>query len=171
MINLTKQDVQDAARRFMSEKDSMSLELVKTVGSGVGVYHNDIWLHRQGMILSEASKLLTSEGELVTVIIVDDYFMSAPQYVQDVLVFHELGHIENGDLDNISPTNTLKRWLLMNVGIVQKIELEADKFAAKRVGKEETLKALSWMYENVQNKLTRREMKARMRAVKRLRVA
>lgn len=170
MIKLTKEDVKDAATRMMSENGSMSLELINTIG-GVGVYHKDIWLHCQGIILSGASKFLTSEGELIDVIIVDDYFMSAPRYVQDVFSMHELGHIKNGDLENLSAANTLKRWLLMNIGIVQKMELEADAFAAKAVGKEDTIKALSWMYENVQNKPTKKELKARIRAMKRLRVA
>ena len=54
------------------------------------------------------------------------------------------------------------------VGLVQSIELDADAYVAEKVGCEKALDALEWLYNNASWATTRKEVKRRIKALKKL---
>ena len=62
------------------------------------------------------------------------------------LIFHEIGHFENGDFYN-DPVPSELRAAMLEMGQVMPRELAADKFAAKIVGKEALIKSLRYLLD------------------------
>ena len=75
-------------------------------------------------------------------IIYDKNFMKLSEESQKFILFHELGHIINGDLegDNASKISRIRN-ILRFLNISNKAEFAADKFAVKRTSKKVALNA------------------------------
>lgn len=78
-------------------------------------------------------------------IVVDDSFFDMPVYVQKAILAHEEGHIVLNHFDDIDLLNKAKRSLVSATGHVQQVELDADLYAAKKVGKQDMINALSYL--------------------------
>ena len=76
-------------------------------------------------------------------ILIDDAFLALPENVRSFIINHEAGHLVLGH-DGVKE-NALKRMLKIWMGKVMKIELEADAFAAERVGRDAAIEALTVM--------------------------
>lgn len=76
-------------------------------------------------------------------IVVDEFFFTLPAHAQRAILAHEEAHIVLGHLDNITKMNQAKRAMSSIKGGVQDIELEADAYAADKVGTEVMISALT----------------------------
>ena len=87
----------------------------------------------------------TIMGDMVySTIICDEYFKLIPGDYQLFFIYHELGHYKNNHLKDASKYNTLRRYVKLDPK-----EVEADLFAAKQVGKETAIKALTYIKERM----------------------
>ena len=78
-----------------------------------------------------------------------------PSYVKEFVLNHELGHIRLGHVDAAVRENQQQALYVIKRSLSRTIdsrELEADRFAYERVGRETSLKALMWMYEKTLSK-------------------
>lgn len=168
MIRLTQKEVMECATVVISRQPSdwSDIEVIGTCG-GVQVLYDPVWVHATGMIMAITAKMMRLEGTC-PVIVVDNFLRDAPKSVFDFFVAHEEGHIKHGDLDKVDAFNTLKRVVLSKLGYVQTIELEADAYAAETVGYDNAIKSLEWMLDNVPWKDTKKELRGRLRALKKL---
>lgn len=77
--------------------------------------------------------------------------------IRDFILFHELGHVSLGH--KIDPEDNLNYWNIrhsfVEKGEVQAIELEADAYASRRIGAEESLIALQVLHDMNLNTLLR----------------
>lgn len=87
-------------------------------------------------LVSRTGAFIVAERDVIPVIMVDEYFMAAPSYVQRFILAHEAAHIKNGDIRVKQPDN-LDRSLNM--------EIKADKRASLHIGKDDTIAALEWL--------------------------
>ena len=71
----------------------------------------------------------------------DQKYVELSPSSQKFLLFHEIGHIVNGDFEKKYQTIHNKN-ILRTFGISNKMEFNADKFAVKRVGKKVALNCL-----------------------------
>ena len=71
----------------------------------------------------------------------DQKFVELSPMSQKFLIFHEIGHIVNGDFDKDLET-ILNKNTLRSFGVSNKFEFNADKFAVKRTSKKVALKCL-----------------------------
>ena len=71
----------------------------------------------------------------------DQKYVELSPNSQKFLLFHEIGHIVNGDFEKKYQTIHNKN-ILRTLGISNKMEFNADKFAVKRVGKKAALNGL-----------------------------
>ena len=76
------------------------------------------------------------------IILHDNTFDKLPKKVQDMFVQHEIGHVMNGDLENITVLKSLGMILLRTIGIIPKMEIDADEYAAKQLGFDLAVKTL-----------------------------
>ena len=88
-------------------------------------------------------------GNKCNVILHDSAFEKMPENVQRMFVEHEIGHIMNGDTENISLATSLKYLAMRMIGIIPNIELKADEYAAKQIGYAETINAFSYVIKHV----------------------
>ncbi len=98
------------------------------------------------------------------------------------LLFHEYGHFQNGDLDNVPSTTTSddirhQRIDLISKGQVTESELKADAFAVQYVGKNTMLRALNYLINKRKQRkddpgkeLAIKEFQLRSKAIQRLRI-
>lgn len=70
----------------------------------------------------------------------DKYFTKLSPTSQKFLIYHEIGHIENGDfeINNIPDINKMNLYRIF--GITNKVEFKADEFAINKTGKKAALK-------------------------------
>lgn len=96
------------------------------------IEHNSFMIAMLGGIVGMAS--VTGEKELV--LMYDDHFLGLDEETRKFVLLHEMGHVINGHLDDI--INDKK------VGLVRsdKIEFEADLYAANVVGTKVAVRAL-----------------------------
>ena len=101
---------------------------------------------------------MTVFGRNLPTIIVSDLFLDAPEHLQKFAIYHEIGHIENGDVEPVTEENRIKskdeyrermreytKYRLTNI---DERELKADLYAAKIVGLENSLLALGALKES-----------------------
>lgn len=169
MITLTVKEVMDAAMEIVNRKpeDWQAIQVIDTCDE-IPVLYDPSLLHSNGFIIAMAGKIMCDDGTPRPAIVIDNFLQSAPVGSFEFFVAHEEGHIRHGDLDNIATTNTFKRVILSAIGIVQPIELAADAYAAKKVGCDVGINSLSWMFANVTWNSTRKELKKRIKALKKL---
>lgn len=111
-----------------------------------------------GFMFSCATRLADSS----TIIVVDKYFMELPEECKDFLLFHELGHIINGDT-NLTETEAVKEFNNRTQGILSEREIKADKFASERITYKKAKKVLKYLVKNYS--LAEKEMKLRIKAL------
>lgn len=143
-------------------------DFIGTTNEGTLIAHKSEILWAQGILVAGATKLTLATGEVITIIVVDDFFMSASEADKKVVLAHEQGHIEEGDLDKITKTNTLKRVFEACIGKVQEMELLADLYAANKIGLSETIHELEWLHKNLASHISRKEVKNRIAFLKRI---
>ena len=146
-------------------------DLIGYSDEGTPIIHKRQILQAAGLIVACATKIKIDDGEVISVIAVDDFFMTASDNDKKVVIAHEQGHISNGDLEHIRKINTLERVLNSFVGRVQDKEIAADLYAAKTVGFEKTLHELEWLYSNVPGYISKKELMNRIKTLKKLQVA
>lgn len=110
-------------------------ESVPVIRSGLHVHQNNATFGCT-RIASRTGAFICAERDLHPVIMVDEYFMAAPAYVQKFILAHEAAHIKNGDI-KIKQSNNLDRSINM--------EIKADKRASLHIGKDDTIAALEWL--------------------------
>lgn len=113
-------------------------------------YHepaSDSYLHSRGMALA-AAVALDFNGVIKYAVLHDSAFDKLPDYVKKFFVTHELGHAINGDLDKIDDALAKKLIIQRTLGILPKIEILADRYAASVVGKDIAKKSLMFMIRN-----------------------
>lgn len=76
------------------------------------------------------------------VVIVDDHFMAAPKNVQEFILLHEVGHLNDEGLD-INANHFANR--IASVGSIPSEEKYADVYAFKRMNKTEAINALRFI--------------------------
>ena len=87
-------------------------------------------------LASRTGAFIVAERDIIPVIMVDEFFMAAPHYVQKFILAHEAAHIKNGDI-KIKQSDNLVRSLNM--------EIKADKRASLHIGKDDTIAAIEWL--------------------------
>ena len=97
-------------------------------------------------------------------IFVDESFLSLDKDVQLAILAHEDGHIKLGHLENVGALNAYKRAIESLKG-AQKIELEADAYAATVVGVDSMIKALEALMA-LDIPLNKREIDYRIKTLK-----
>ena len=78
-------------------------------------------------------------------ILYDSHFLNFEDNVQDFFIEHEVGHIKHGDLNGLEREDAYKLLLKRCCGIIPKLELKADVYAASVVGRNVAKKALLQM--------------------------
>lgn len=130
----------------------------------VCVQHVPNKLNSLGLIISGA--ILGDDGQYY--IWTDDRFKMLPDFVQNYIIYHELGHLRQIIAENIKFTKFDN--ILRSIGISKKcIEYEvfADSFATTFYGQKETERAMEWLMENVDlSNIMVREYRKRLQAVR-----
>lgn len=114
------------------------------------VYYNPTLVNGSGLMICATLKVQTVVGPYY-VIFVDDIFMKMPEWVQDAMLYHEVGHILYGHCEedaggfNMSRPNALKRLICGYFGKVQETEILADRFAATMISNSTMATALAWI--------------------------
>ena len=102
----------------------------KQTGCGINITLDHELVRKNGIIF--AMYCLYSDGS--SEIIVDDEFNIAPKEVREFIIWHELGHIGNADdIRNLS------------------CEIKADAFAASKIGSNNAVDALKYMWRRLAN--------------------
>lgn len=148
---------------FISPED-----FIGQTSEGTLVVHKPKFLQARGLLVACATKIKLFNDDVIDIIIVDDYFLSASEADKKVVLAHEQGHISNGDLDKITKTNTLKRVFQSCIGKVQDSETAADLYAANKVGFDETIHELEWLHRNLPSFISRKEVENRISFLKRM---
>lgn len=96
-------------------------------------------------------------------IIKDQFFDKVPKFVQRFVIYHEIGHYKNGDINPGNKHNLDKAKILRSFGISNEMEFKADEFAAKHIGVRTCINALIWqMKETDLGLISKIEMKQRI---------
>lgn len=131
---------------------------------GVAVLVQDDAIDSMGGIYALAGKNLLGRE----IICVSEDLFKAPRYVQKFVVRHEEGHISLGHLEQKHGHS--KRIMMLLVGQVSNTELEADLYAAKKVGFEEAVHALIYLRILIQQRYKKgsstREVENRIAALR-----
>jgi hypothetical protein len=98
-------------------------------------------MHQQYIYLSAVHNIISNKS-YSGLITFDSYLLSFEKYVQDFLIFHEVGHITLGHAKNISKAKSKLIVFLRACGICPKMEFDADVYAASIVGKKDAKSAL-----------------------------
>lgn len=76
------------------------------------------------------------------VVIVDDHFMTAPKNVQEFILLHEVGHLNDEGLD-INAEHLANR--IASVGSIPAEEKYADEYSFRRMNKTQAINALRYL--------------------------
>ena len=100
----------------------------------------DAFLHQSEMVLACTSRIQFGD-EIFHTIVYDSNLEKLPKFAQDFFLYHELGHIINGD--STIDEETAKKALQMRAqGYILKMEADADLYAASQIGFRKAKKAL-----------------------------
>ena len=111
-----------------------------------------ITLVRKGKDINNGYSMGVLKQDEVIIIYLDPFYQDLLINKTDIavaLIYHEIGHVINGDFNgNGNPKeNCALRTALIQQGIVQPKELNADKYAASIVGTKQMRKALNYLLE------------------------
>lgn len=85
---------------------------------------------------------------IYNVIIGDSNFERLDNKVQSFLFNHELGHIKHNHLDGLTEKDSKRLILKRSLGILPKMEVEADCYAASVIGISNAKYSLKWLFKN-----------------------
>ena len=107
----------------------------------------DDYIHAVGSAFAIAQKTILTDnsGRKSGIIFCASYLSKLDEETQNFVMCHEVGHIVNGDLENMTGLLSRLIMLLRILGIVPKMEIMADAFAASVIGKDATKKSLMWL--------------------------
>lgn len=128
---------------------------------GIYLYNEpmDYFLHSKNIILC-ASTIVDFGDFKRNVIVYDTAFNELPKYVRDTCIYHEIGRIKNND-HNLNAKECRKLVIKRMIGILPKMEINADKYAASVLGTFKVKNALSFMINKTNIPLTTRVELAR----------
>jgi len=141
----------------------------------IGTYHG-ISIHPSNTIVKAHRSILAICARLTTneyVIIVDDYFLQAPEQVRTFILSHELGHITDlneGKIQEV-PLNQIDISMFKRMGglLINKVdskELSADEFAVGLTSKQDGIDSLNYIINTFN--LSSRELKLRINHIQNL---
>lgn len=87
-------------------------------------------------------------NKVYSVIIGDSNFENLDNRIQCFLFNHEIGHIKHNHLAELNEQDTKRLVLKRLLGILPKMEVEADCYAASIVGISNAKYSLKWMFKN-----------------------
>ena len=102
------------------------------------------YLHAKGICLAAVVSAKTMFGETLQIVMCNNIAFELPEYVQEFLIQHEIGHAVNGDL-NMTPLESCKLMIKRTLGFLPEMELKADAYAAKVNGIESTKNAIKFL--------------------------
>lgn len=137
-------------------------DVMKVIDGVPVVHYNDV-IWKDGYMIACMGKAGANNC-----IYVDDHFLSMPEEVQEFILYHEIGHlyhpvIKSGKMDSLKRTLSIK---------VSKAELEADRYACKKIGFEQAKKSLQYLVDNTKGRTSKElvkrltDLKAYMEVVK-----
>lgn len=139
----------------------VAVDTIVTENGQIYIANSDVFLAANGII--GAAAVRTNIGPFIVMT-----NKAISETLKSFLLAHEEGHIILGHLDSIKKGNLFKR-ILSAYFSVQKIELEADTYAVKKLGKKEVVKALREFHNSEKLPLsTKIELSKRIKAVKNL---
>lgn len=125
---------------------------------------DDAILASRGLVLGAAMNSSIGPFIILSKKLQDD------EQLTNFVIAHEVGHILNGDLEKISPSqvmNNIKRCCSSMAGKVQPEELAADAYAVSQVGKKVAITSLKKMMTSEKMPASsRREIANRIRAIR-----
>lgn len=103
--------------------------------TGIAKYNApmNVLLHSHNVALCGITPILLDNGETLLTMFHDDGFTKLPHDVQEFLTYHEVGHVLNNHL-NMSAKEAKAVMLKRSFGILPKMEVEADCYAASVLG-------------------------------------
>ena len=114
----------------------------------------DEFMHSRGFLLAAAVKVYLKNGMICTLVVHDSLFEKLPNNVQYFLMYHEIGHCINGDLDSLTELDSKIFLIKRALGILPKIEINADKYAASIIGANKMKEAIMFMIKKTNIPLT-----------------
>lgn len=133
----------------MDEFEEMSVEIDGENERFYKLYAPDE-LHRSGYAIAALFIHKTSLGEQMITIVYDDVYKRLPDTVKKFINYHEIGHYVDRKNNNVQTTqkaSLVKRLIGCKSSLIN--EINADKFAVKKMGAEKVHSALIWMYQNI----------------------
>ena len=121
-----------------------------------GININDIYkydiavdeiMHTRGLALMAAVKVYYC-GTTSNLIMYDTSFEKLPLGVQEFLMYHEIGHIVNKNLDTLTESEAKNLIIKRALFILPKMEVEADKYAASILGTDKVKQIMLFMIKN-----------------------
>lgn len=157
-INITLNEAHTAMKNYALGKIRVERKDIIGEINGYQIIHcNDVIWGTNSRIACAGSFAYTD------CIYVDDFYFMFPDYVQEFILYHELGHIVNKHTDSVLD---IRIHNLRRLFRVDELEIEADAYAVKYLGKEKSLKALMYLHNRIHlPMLSRREIKKRIRRV------
>lgn len=124
-----------------------SSDKMEEIEKGIFIYNEnmDDYLRSKGAALCATLVVTFLNGESRNLIIYDSWFKKIPDYAQKTIIQHEIGHIKNGDIINLSETKSRKIIVLRTLGILDKSEIKADEYSASVVGVASAVKTMIFM--------------------------
>lgn len=142
-----------ALKKLMPTNEDKVGEYCTENGINVVHYHKSLLLSTCGVVYGAAINIGSVIKGNRYAIVVDDNFYNLDINTRHFIIMHELGHINNGDLpkvQNIIKNNARAKQALKNgkPTVVRTIEIEeaADAYAAKHMGTEHVIEALTVIY-------------------------
>ena len=126
-------------------------ELVQIVDNVYGYTNTEkstTFLYGKGIILAAITPARDIFGNVFHVVLTDTAFEKLPDFVQQFLIQHEIGHALNGDLEGMTTKKSHMLLIERALGFIPEMEIKADAYAAKINGIEETKKAIKFLICN-----------------------
>lgn len=145
------QSVKDGYKYANAQLNMHPEELVKIVDN-VYAYTNTEksadYLQGKGIVLAAITSARDIFGNIFHVVLTDTSFENLPNFVQQFLIHHEVGHALNGDLNGMTEISSTMLLIKRAFGFLPEMEVKADAYAAKINGIEETKKAIKFLICN-----------------------
>jgi len=127
-----------ASYRFSKGGGFFGIAVDKTEGLGLNIYHNDDFVVMSTGI-TDLPMALVVNTTIGNSVIVNTLMLEADKRLQDTILLHEEGHINNGDLGYINSLGLYKRATFRGSSISNDFEVAADKWAVENGGSKRDL--------------------------------
>lgn len=124
-------------------------ENMKGYRDGIYIYSEpvDNFLWRRNLLLCCCIKLKFGE-DVYNTILTDSNFRKLPKIVQRALIEHEIGHVVNKDIEDLSESEANKLVIQRLFGFLPEMEVKADAYAASVIGHSKMIEAFKFMVKN-----------------------